>query len=914
MYLIDAGSGDCSDYVIMESGLGDPCSTVTFTVSNVPPGTYYAWAAPSVFSGWPCGSKYWFTVDCVETIGRCCYNNDLDCADITEDACNALGGNWDYTRNCIDDPCICPEDEVVIEIFTDDYPGETTWDLVDQYSTVIASGGPYSDSATLHIEEICVEDTSCMVFTIYDSFGDGICCDYGNGYYNVYFNDVLQGTGGVFGDSESVGPFGTGCGVILGRCCYGDPYNPSCDDNEQSDCAALGGSWTYGLNCTDNPCLAIPVNDSCNGAITVAVPSDTPGNTSMASPDTTEYCGTSHEAPGVWYKVIGTGYTITATLCDSNTNYDTKILVWCNTCSNPMCVGGNDDDYSCTYDTYHSTFSWCSEQGAEYLILVGGFMADAGDFVLHVSDDGTPCSTPPDCTPPVGRCCYNNDQDCEDISLDACNALGGYWNEFMNCTDNPCSCPTGQEKIIVDLTTDFYPGEITWEIYDRAVGLIASGGPYPDTYTNYIHEICVDQGGCYDWYIYDSFGDGGGPYDLYYAGNLVHSSDGTYGDGEHVYDIGNIGCGEPTGACCFADQSCADLTESDCIAQGGALWQIYELCANVYCPAGLPTTCNDTLVVYSNGTQAPVIYQYNVAQCDIEYPIQFATADDFELTGTDSVDIGSIVTWMWHWSGNVNGPGDYDGLNVAIYENDTLSYPGTPMPGGNPIDGDTTCAHVENIPGGIVYYATLLPGEFPYMPSGVDLEYRLEIPVEVRLAPGVKYWLEVQPVVTFSQGGQAGLMNSTNQTGEYAMSYAPLFGDDPWTTQPDLVDLAFCLLAPGAAGGCDYTVGDVNGSNSYNGLDVTYGVNFFKFGTPAPQCDPDCPPCAGWNYCGDVNASCNYNGLDITYGVNYFKFGSPAPNPCADCPPIGPSSDILSPEMPQVIKSKSVNQNGIGLK
>jgi hypothetical protein len=87
-------------------------------------------------------------------------------------------------------------------------------------------------------------------------------------------------------------------------------------------------------------------------------------------------------------------------------------------------------------------------------------------------------------------------------------------------------------------------------------------------------------------------------------------------------------------------------------------------------------------------------------------------------------------------------------------------------------------------------------------------------------------------------------------------------------------------------GGCDYVVGDVNGSDNYNGLDITYGVNFFKYGSPPPLCDPDCPPCAGWHYCGDVNASCNYNGLDITYGVNYFKYGSPGPQPCADCPPI----------------------------
>jgi hypothetical protein len=85
-----------------------------------------------------------------------------------------------------------------------------------------------------------------------------------------------------------------------------------------------------------------------------------------------------------------------------------------------------------------------------------------------------------------------------------------------------------------------------------------------------------------------------------------------------------------------------------------------------------------------------------------------------------------------------------------------------------------------------------------------------------------------------------------------------------------------------ASSGCDYTVGDVNGSDSYNGLDVTYGVAFFKGGAE-PLC-PDCQPCNDWNYCGDVNGSCSYNGLDITFGVAYFK-GGPGPIYCDDCPP-----------------------------
>jgi hypothetical protein len=84
--------------------------------------------------------------------------------------------------------------------------------------------------------------------------------------------------------------------------------------------------------------------------------------------------------------------------------------------------------------------------------------------------------------------------------------------------------------------------------------------------------------------------------------------------------------------------------------------------------------------------------------------------------------------------------------------------------------------------------------------------------------------------------------------------------------------------------GCDYVVGDANDSGSLNGLDVTYGVNYFKGGSLPPY-ECECTPGNTWYVAGDVNASCNYNGLDITYLVSYLK-GGPAPEPCADCPPI----------------------------
>jgi hypothetical protein len=96
-----------------------------------------------------------------------------------------------------------------------------------------------------------------------------------------------------------------------------------------------------------------------------------------------------------------------------------------------------------------------------------------------------------------------------------------------------------------------------------------------------------------------------------------------------------------------------------------------------------------------------------------------------------------------------------------------------------------------------------------------------------------------------------------------------------------------CTDHPWVVSGCPYIVGDANGSNSYNGLDVTYGVNWFKYGVDPPLC-PTCPipDCNTWYYCGDVNASCSFNGLDVTYSVNWFKYGVDPAVPCVDCPPI----------------------------
>lgn len=61
--------------------------------------------------------------------------------------------------------------------------------------------------------------------------------------------------------------------------------------------------------------------------------------------------------------------------------------------------------------------------------------------------------------------------------------------------------------INVNITTDYYPYETTWELYDASNNLVASGGTYQNPNSLIVVDICLIPG-CYQFIIYDSYGDG----------------------------------------------------------------------------------------------------------------------------------------------------------------------------------------------------------------------------------------------------------------------------------------------------------------------------------------------------------------------------------------------------------------------
>ena len=77
------------------------------------------------------------------------------------------------------------ETQIIISITTDNYPLETSWQLIDQTGAGHTNLNPLTQSSTTYTWNICVPDTNCYQFTVYDTYGDGLCCCVGKGWASL---------------------------------------------------------------------------------------------------------------------------------------------------------------------------------------------------------------------------------------------------------------------------------------------------------------------------------------------------------------------------------------------------------------------------------------------------------------------------------------------------------------------------------------------------------------------------------------------------------------------------------------------------------------------------------------------------------------------------------------------------------
>lgn len=296
--------------------------------------TYYV-----VVDGWGAGSGNFeliitlgapctTPVDCAPE-GRCCYldNGAPACVDNLSAECAALNGQWNDAASCATIPCPV-----------------------------------------------------------------GRCCYVDNGVGACETNTQLEcnALGGTW--NGTVTCESTPCPVA--RCCYDDNGTTACVNEIIEVCNTLSGVWTSGLTCEGAACPTIlQGSDLCADAVMLPALNATYTGTTAGSTAETGIptCGSGYNSTsiGVWYKLIGTGNTITIGLCDPITTWDTELFVFCNTCDTLLCVGGDDD--FCASPVLASQLSFCSVLDAEYLVLVTAFGAGSGPYAMTVTDDGVTC-------------------------------------------------------------------------------------------------------------------------------------------------------------------------------------------------------------------------------------------------------------------------------------------------------------------------------------------------------------------------------------------------------------------------------------------------------------------------------------------------------------------------------------------
>jgi len=128
---------------------------------------------------------------------RCSADSDCDRGEFcTEYSCNISSGICNSIQDC--SQC---GGKVDVEIMSDNYGTETTWEVINTNDSGKAmQGGPYSAN-NLATASSCLGFGN-YEFKIYDSYSDGICCSYGSGYYKLSLDDEVLKEGGSFGSSD----------------------------------------------------------------------------------------------------------------------------------------------------------------------------------------------------------------------------------------------------------------------------------------------------------------------------------------------------------------------------------------------------------------------------------------------------------------------------------------------------------------------------------------------------------------------------------------------------------------------------------------------------------------------------------------------------------------------------------------
>ena len=94
--------------------------------------------------------------------------------------------------------------DIEVRVKTDYFPTETAWILTNKCSTpgTVINSPKYTKYETMHSTKMLCLPAGEYEFIIRDISGDGLCCYYGDGSYEILVDESILRSGGVFEFSE----------------------------------------------------------------------------------------------------------------------------------------------------------------------------------------------------------------------------------------------------------------------------------------------------------------------------------------------------------------------------------------------------------------------------------------------------------------------------------------------------------------------------------------------------------------------------------------------------------------------------------------------------------------------------------------------------------------------------------------
>ena len=221
-------------------------------------------------------------------------------------------------------------------------------------------------------------------------------------------------------------------------------------------------------------------NDECDGAIAISCGQAISGSTIGAAaenPDPGTCVTSSGTGGGVWYKITGAnsnnpsaplgsiGDSLRVSVCNDagatggSATYDSKLRVFSGSCGSLTCVTGVDDSPGCS--ALSSIVNFTTLVGEDYYILVHGYSAAEGDFVLSVE-----CAAPTTCPQPAGLEVLEVGLDYAIVSWDEVGTADGWKVQYGPLGHDPYDIQQGTWFSTFGSTTFTFPDLESFTDYD----------------------------------------------------------------------------------------------------------------------------------------------------------------------------------------------------------------------------------------------------------------------------------------------------------------------------------------------------------------------------------------------------------------------------------------------------------------